>query len=277
MGRYGKNIMENESDMVNVIALLSPLILSLFSQLYIRLGCKVTNYVGEETPYSLGGSMFFFVFYYVYILNLDLGLATIFYIVVLWLTGLIDDRFGTKYPKGLKGHIDLFIRSRKISTGLLKLVGTFVAACLLVVVDVPMFPLGILNFIVIFSLLILTPHVMNLFDTRPLRVWKIVFLHGVMFWSLLLQMPFRFIVGLLIVLITFIYFEATRKAMLGDNGATLLGGVVSLLMIYHLSLPMQAMICLFYLFIVLVTEKISLSKWIEARPVLKWIDRWGVS
>ncbi len=274
MVRHGKNFMENENNMVNVIVLVTPLFLWACSELFLRYDWKVRNFVGEEIPYSLGACLFIVVIFYLYILNIDVRSTAIFYLIVLWVSGFIDDRFGTKYPKGLKGHINLFIQHRKVSTGLLKLTGTVMAAFLFVVNYKWS---GIIQFFSIFLLLVLTPHVMNLFDTRPLRVWKVILLHGIMFFPLLFQVAVQLIGGLVVVFATFVYFEANRKAMLGDNGATLLGGVVSLLMIYHSSLTVQWLIILIYLFIIVVTEKISLSEWIEARPVLKWIDRWGVS
>jgi UDP-N-acetylmuramyl pentapeptide phosphotransferase/UDP-N-acetylglucosamine-1-phosphate transferase len=266
--RYGKNITENES--VMAIVFLFPLVLLVSFFLFKKFGWTVTNYKGDETPYNLGFCIFIAVLAFFFVID---NLLIILYLTTLWFTGFIDDRFGTKYPKGLKGHISLFIATGKITTGLVKLVSTVTVSSLFLVVSEG----GILERSTLFLLLVLPPHVMNLFDTRPLRVWKILAVHFVIYFPIMFQPSFRMSFSLGVIIAFLIYFEGRKYGMLGDNGATLLGGIVSIVAIYQLSISLQWLLICFYLLIVLLTEKISISEWIEQRPFLRRIDRWGVS
>jgi len=252
------------------IVVLFPIIIWISSLIFRKAGWKVTNYLGDEIPYNLGFCIFLIVLSYSLFVN---DFFVFIYLSILWLTGFIDDRYGTKYPKGLKGHVVFFIRTGKITTGLLKLISTLLISFTFTV----MLEGNIFEKLTVLLLLILTPHVMNLFDTRPLRVWKFIAAHLLILFPIILLLPFPmlFIVG--IIVIELIYFEGARKGMLGDNGATLLGGIISIVVIYQLTLGLQWLLIIFYLFIVVVTERISISEWIEKKPLVKRIDRWGIS
>ncbi len=267
MVRYGENIKEDESIMA--IVFLYPLFLWICKELFIQAKLNVTNNLGNKTPYFLGLAIYVAIISYDYFSN---NIFMLTYLTVLWLTGFIDDCFGTNYPKGLKGHLRLFFKAKKISTGLLKLLCTVTIAFLIVALTEGSFLLRI----TIFLLLILPPHVMNLFDTRPLRVWKVIFVHIFLYFPLIFQLSFSLIFTVAIIVVSLIYFEGSRKGMLGDNGATLLGGLISVFAIYFLSFSIQWLLICFYLFIIFVTEKISISEWIERKPFLRRIDRWGV-
>lgn len=257
-----------------VIALVVVIIMVVSSNLFRKVGLSVGNYRGEDTPYNLGLCAFIAVISIIYYYFIQVSLMELLYLTVIWLTGFIDDRFGTKYPKGLKGHIGLFVKKGKISTGLLKLVSTVTVAFL---VTISISQNSVIEQISILLLLIVTPHVMNLFDTRPLRVWKVMLIHSFIFLPLLFRLSLNMQFTILFLILAFLYFEGTRRGMLGDNGATFLGGALSLLAINQLSVPLQYIFIATYFLIVFITEKISLSKWIDSRPILRKIDRWGVS
>lgn len=270
MVRHGEDITKNENDMVVIV--LFPLFLWLFGIIFIYLGWSVTNYLGDETPYSLGlcvlGSGIFIL------RSLNIELVIFIYLGMLWLTGFIDDRFGTKYPKGLKGHFRLFFQTGKVSTGLLKLSSTVSVAA---VFSIFFYNGLIIERLAAFILLVLGPHVMNLFDTRPLRVWKVIGIQAIVFLPLFMQLQVGFLLTIIFMITLLIVFEAKMIAMLGDNGATLLGGMINLLVVFYLSVQLQWFVVAIYCFIIFITERISLSEWIEKTPILKRIDRWGVS
>ncbi|RXI99532.1 hypothetical protein DS745_15060 [Anaerobacillus alkaliphilus] len=251
------------------IVIIYPIILWVCSSFFKSVGWSVKNYLGVEVPYSLGLGVFIAILYFSFLLNAVFFL----YLSVLYVTGFIDDRFGTKYPKGLKGHVSLFFRTGRVTTGFLKLVSTLaVSFSVIFLVEG-----GIMEKLTMFLLLVLPPHVMNLFDTRPLRVWKVMSIHLLFFLPLFYQMTLSTILSLLFIALCLMYFEGTRKGMLGDNGATLLGGVLSVVAIVHLSITWQWLLISFYLLIILITERFSISEWIEKTPLLRKIDRWGVS
>lgn len=251
------------------IVILFPFILWISSILFRKAGWKVINYVGDEIPYNLGFCIFFIALSYSFFLN---NFVVLIYLSILWLTGFIDDRYGTKYPKGLKGHVVFFIQTGKLTTGLLKLVSTIVVSFIFTI----LMEGSLFEKFTMLLLLILTPHVMNLFDTRPLRVWKFIAAHLLILYPIIVLLSFPVLFGFGIIVTALIYFEGARKGMLGDNGATLLGGIVSMVVIYHLTLGLQWILISFYLFIIVITEKISISEWIEKKPLVKRIDRWGI-
>lgn len=270
MVRHGKDITKNENDMVVIV--LFPLLLWLFAIIFIYLGWSVTNYLGDETPYSLGLCVLGAGIFISRRLNIE---SIIFiYMGMLWLTGFIDDRFGTKYPKGLKGHFQLFFHTGKVSTGLFKLASTVSVAAVFSI----FFYNGLIwERFAAFILLVLGPHVMNLFDTRPLRVWKVTGIQTITLLPFLIQMQVDFLMIIVFMIVSLIVFEGKMIGMLGDNGATLLGGMINLLAVTYLSALLQWLIVAIYCLIIFITERISLSEWIENTPILKRIDRWGVS
>lgn len=270
MVRHGEDITKNENDMVVIV--LFPVLLWLFAIIFIYLGWSVTNFIGDETPYSLGICVLGAGLFIIRSLNIE---SIIFiYLGMLWLTGFIDDRFGKKYPKGLRGHFQLFFQTGKVSTGLLKLASTVWVAA---VFSIFFYNGLIIERLAAFILLVLGPHVMNLFDTRPLRVWKVIAVQATTLLPVFIQMQVGILLTVIFMIVSLIIFEGKLIGMLGDNGATLLGGMINLLAITYLSALLQWFVVAIYCLIIFITERISLSEWIEKTPTLKRIDRWGVS
>lgn len=271
MVRYGKNVKAAE---INMVIVLFPLVIVVITLLLAHYQCQVTNFRGDEITYSLGVAILFGVlFFIVNYTELNLHTSIYLYLAVLWVTGFIDDRYGTKYPKGIKGHLRYFFRKGIISTGLMKLVATNIAAIGVVFYHHVSFR----NTIPAFFLLIITPHIMNLFDTRPLRVWKLLVIHLLVLLPLLVGLSLRTFGALLLIVAPIVFFEGRKWAMLGDNGATLIGGIVGTIITFTVPLLFQWLVIISYFFIVIITERYSITKWIESRPILRKIDQWGVS
>lgn len=271
MARHGEDITENENNMV-IVVVLFPLFLWFGWMIFTNFGWSVTNYLGDETPYCLGLSALGAGIFILGSLNVELIIYL--YLLILWITGFIDDRFGTKYPKGLKGHFKLFLQTGKISTGLYKLASTITVAGVFVIF---FYNDQIWGRIATFLLLVLGPHIMNLFDTKPLRVWKVIGIQIIVFWPLFRQLQADFLFTIIFMSGLLIFFEGKKLGMLGDNGATLLGGMISLLAVFHLNVFLQWVVISVYCIIIFITERISLSAWIDKSPLLKRVDRWGVS
>src|SRR5690625_189551 len=137
---------------------------------FAKLNLTVKNYKLKWVPYNLG----IIVLYSYVLLSLfssqNMGVfspAAFFYIFDVWFLGFIDDLVGKSFPKGLKGHFYYGMKKKILTTGLLKALGTGLLSLmyLFLLNNVPL-PINVL----FFFLLIGFPHVMNLFDTRPLRV-----------------------------------------------------------------------------------------------------------
>jgi UDP-N-acetylmuramyl pentapeptide phosphotransferase/UDP-N-acetylglucosamine-1-phosphate transferase len=259
---------------VFVISMLAVAYLSLVTFQTMNLG--VLNYEGKYVPYSLGVVIIYsFAFVYAFPpqANETLSFSAFLFVFSIWLLGLIDDIYGKPYPKGLKGHIMHAIGKGIITTGLMKAVGTVGVAILFLWMNQP---ISIFPSFVGFCLLTGLPHVMNLFDTRPLRVWKVAVCMTI-FVLIVNPLPsFVFIVMLLSVFYVLYVLEGYKKAMLGDNGATLIGAILAVIILNHISLMLQIILLFIVVLFIALAEKYSFSKAIEKSSFLRRIDQLGV-
>lgn len=251
------------------------IVIAYFSMvIFAKLGWSVQNFEGKKVPYSLG---IFILFSYSLFLLLFVEqtyiIAIWIYLLGIWFTGLLDDWFGTKTEKGLKGHLKAFIYKGIFSTGILKIFSTAIFTYyVLISIHVQTFAEWIRYGII----LLLAPHIMNLFDTRPLRVWKVSLLYGCLFLPWLQIFPLSAYLYLMSFYFIFYVFEGHKIAMLGDNGATLIGAIFAIMTIMHASVAQQwGLIAIFFL-LTIIAEKISFSRFIAKYPILKWIDEIGV-
>ena len=262
---------------MNVLLLcMIPLITYGSLVLFRHLHLTVVNYEGKVIPYNLG--MVIFISFALFYLSSSieskvLTLYSLLFVFGIWVIGLVDDVWGSSYPKGLKGHLNYFIEKGVVTTGLLKVAGT-VAISLLVLLTAQFSSIFVA--VVAFLLLTSMPHVMNLFDTRPLRVLKVSF-GFLMILFLMNPLPsVSVILTLLLVFSMLCVLEGYKKAMLGDNGATVIGAIISLVYIHHAQLWLQVGTLGFALFITALAEKQSISKLIEKWSFLRLIDQIGV-
>lgn len=245
--------------------------------LFKRQHWTVTNFEGKETPYSLGGFVLLSYLLNTYFLpdeSMEKSVYVFVYIIGLWGIGLIDDVFGDRKPKGIKGHFRNFIKSGKVSTGLLKVIGTLGLTCFFLTHLSPPTGEAWIRYGII---LILLPHVFNLFDTRPLRVWKVSLIFCLIFLPLMNTVPFSMGIYILTFIFVFAVFEGHRLAMLGDNGSTLVGGIIAVLSIFYLTSFQQWILILVIVFLTLFAEYRSFNQIIDNSRILSIIDRWGLS
>jgi UDP-N-acetylmuramyl pentapeptide phosphotransferase/UDP-N-acetylglucosamine-1-phosphate transferase len=84
-----------------------------------------------------------------------------------------------------------------------------------------------------------------------------------------LQLPVWIAAGLLFVQ------DVRGKVMLGDAGANYLGFAAGVALIEGTPLGLQIIMALLLISLHIVAERISLSAWIEAKPLLRWLDGLG--
>ncbi len=184
---------------------------------------------------------------------------------LIFLTGitvlaLVDDLFGERNNKGFRGHFKVLWKEKKISTGFLKALGGFSLA-IFVAANV-----GDGNNIYWFvraAVLALYANLFNLLDTRPALAIKFFYLFSFIF---ALFNPGGHIFLILLLwgsLYIYLPFELSRKIMLGDTGAYLLGGTLGFISISLFS-PEILYIKLFFLLLLhLLLEKYSLSGFLD--------------
>jgi UDP-N-acetylmuramyl pentapeptide phosphotransferase/UDP-N-acetylglucosamine-1-phosphate transferase len=185
------------------------------------------------------------------------------------LLGLVDDVLGSTRQKGLKGHFKFLLLKKRLSTGVIKAAGTGILATWIVAFINGKSSEIILNWL----LLLLTVNFINLLDLRPGRAIKgtVVFL----IIPAILKIPG---IGLLFAVlgsvIAYAPYDLKGKVMLGDTGANALGMAAGLVLI-EIPLSIKGTVVLLLVLIHLVTEKYSISSFIERSPILSKIDQWG--
>ncbi|WP_062048236.1 hypothetical protein [Bacillus sp. JCM 19034] len=246
-------------------------LISYFS--FMKARFVVKNYEGETIPYSIGSFLVISILFSVLFYS-DVSehlFQSIFYLIMIWIFGLLDDIYGQAYPKGLKGHIRYMSQKRRMTTGIVKAVGTTLVSIQLILT----WGLTSYEALVAFWLLVSFPHVMNLFDTRPLRVWKIAFAFTSLF--LIFATPDRMTLGLIgVVFGIWFIFEGTKWALLGDNGATFIGALLAVLFIQVSPFVVQISMSIVTAYCIWYAERGSFSKVIESVNILKAIDQLGI-
>ena len=188
--------------------------------------------------------------------------------------GWIDDTWGDKRIKGLKGHFQAFFHERRVTTGFVKAVGGMVLALWL---GFRLFPQAPLSLLLSAALIALSANAINLLDLRPGRAGGVFLLCSV----LLLAFAFGseggrggFPLLLLVVLPALVVWErdARAKVMMGDTGSNLLGAALGLATVQMVPVGLQGVALLGLLGLHLVAERVSLTKMIEGNRLLRFLD-----
>ncbi|MBB5173052.1 hypothetical protein [Texcoconibacillus texcoconensis] len=230
------------------------------------------NFRGEKSTYSLGISLYFSVALASTLAVISgMSLSALVYLTVVTLLGLFDDLYGSDVAKGVKGHVLYCLDHGTVTTGIVKLVGLPIAAFVYLFSRFE----GQLNVAVLLALLNFTlfPHVVNLFDTRPLRSFKLFMIF--LFIVICFYIPdFSWFFVFVITLVIWAGLEMYERAMLGDNGAALIGGGMGLLSLL-VPFSVQIVFLLIAFLLTVAAERMSFHKIIEKRPFLQRIDQIG--
>ncbi|MDW5594661.1 hypothetical protein VSS74_09960 [Conexibacter stalactiti] len=186
------------------------------------------------------------------------------------LLGLIDDLLAGR-PRGWRGHGAAVLRGG-FSTGALKAVGTLGLA--LFVLSGQGYDDG--RYLLAVALLVLTTNLFNLLDLRPGRSAKgFVLLAAALTLGAWDAAPLEAL-GLFAapVLVAGLY-DLRERAMLGDTGANLIGGLAGLWLILTLGTTGQAIALAVVLALTVYGEFRSLSALIERTPLLRHLDSIG--
>ncbi len=190
--------------------------------------------------------------------------------------GLVDDTLGEQRGepserRGWRGHGGAALRG-ELSTGALKAAGSLGLA---------LFAMSYLDlskgrWLLAAAVLVLATNVFNLLDLRPGRSTKAFVLLGAglvigsanlrSLWALGLFVAPALVAGL---------YDLRERAMLGDTGANLLGGLAGLWLVLTLSGTGQLVALALLLAVTLYGELRSISALIERTPGLRELDSWG--
>lgn len=242
-----------------------------FFELLHAAGALKNNWQGKAIP-TTAGLVFPLV---ISVAWLPFGLAAgardmmvyLFALFAITFLGLMDDLLGNTAQKGLRGHFLLLFREKRLSTGVVKALGTGIVALWVVLYFQRATPF--LDWLI----LVLAVNFINLLDLRPGRALKGTIL--LFFPALLLPIDdYRLLAATAGLICAYARYDMHGLVMLGDSGANTLGMIGGLVL---LQAPFFIKgFCLMFLVILhLIAESYSFSKIIERYAWLNMIDRWG--
>ena len=188
--------------------------------------------------------------------------------------GFVDDLWGDRSATGLRGHLRALVLERRVTTGLVKAVGGLLLAAALGAWIGEGGPAAAgLRCLTI----ALSANAVNLLDLRPGRAGAaFLALAAVMAAGLLAAGRGTYVWPLaLVALPAFAVYLADRRArvMMGDTGSNALGAALGLSLAISAPLGCLAAATALLLALHLYAERGSLSRAIEARPILRALDR----
>ncbi len=184
--------------------------------------------------------------------------------------GLVDDTLSGP-SRGWRGHGRAAL-SGSFSTGALKAVGSLGLA--LFVMGGRSLSTG--EYLLATAVIVLCTNLFNLLDLRPGRSVKAFVILGagltIGAWDVGPLWALGIFVGP--VLVAGIY-DVRERAMLGDTGANLLGGLAGLWLVFTLSTTGQIIALVLLIAITVYGELRSISGFVERAPILRQLDSFG--
>ncbi|NBI27631.1 hypothetical protein [Chengkuizengella marina] len=257
------------------------LLLQVVIKYLVRNQIVATNYLEQEIPIGLGMYLWLYLIFYYFSIqwfifpNEIMQVLISNYIVILtilFIVGWLDDRVGDSEVKGLRGHLMKLVKERRLTTGLLKAVSTGgLAVWVLILLE--HHPL--LEIIQFFILTLMTNGV-NLLDLRPGRAIKFfLLLSSVLFLFTSILNFFLYLFPIVIAVLLLLPKDIQGKVMLGDSGSNLLGFVLGFCFIIMTPWWIQISVLILLVYMHWISEKSSITQWIQSKPFIHWIDQWG--
>ncbi len=189
--------------------------------------------------------------------------------------GFLDDALGqgtaAGTPRGWRGHASA-LRQGRLSTGAIKAVGALALAAYVVSGT----GRQSLDYIADVALLILTTNLFNLLDLRPGRAEKALVLVGaglcIGAWTI---EPIDLLGVFAGPILVGAWFTLGERAMLGDTGSNLLGGVAAVWLLTTMGHEGRLIALALVAFLTIYGEFRSISSAIEGFPPLRLLDSLG--
>ena len=259
--------------------LLTMLVLPTVTWMLRRTKHLELNYRGNSIPNSFGVAFLFisipciYMMQYLYLPGWQECVTWYVGLTSFALLGLLDDLWGDKSIKGLRGHVMALFTQQKITTGFIKAIGGGLLA-LWIARQHEAFLSG--HAVESACVIALSANAFNLLDLRPGRSCGIFLLSA---GSLIYYWVKRGEVSILPLSLIWVpawpiwQRDASAKVMLGDTGSNLIGaafgmGIVFSPSSYFVRHGVLLVLVLFHL----MTERYSLTKLIEKNRVLRFAD-----
>lgn len=191
------------------------------------------------------------------------------------LLGFVDDVWGDKNIKGLRGHITTALKEFRITTGLMKAIGGVVSGVFL---GVWLYPTNPARALASGLLIALGANALNLLDLRPGRAGGVFLLASSILLAGVLSAgtPRYGVLMLALVVLPALpawILDSRAKVMLGDTGSNLLGASLGLAVAESNLLVLQIGTIVALIALHVVAERHSLTTLIAQSRILNALDR----
>jgi hypothetical protein len=268
--------MKDIFDLFFITLIISIILVPIFLKLWNLTGPREKNYKGKKIAVGTGIILIIPIFIGIYLIQNKLILLKYFIygIIFMGITGLIDDIWGDKNIKGLKGHFGK-LKNGIVTTGILKaVIGTIVSFFYAQKFSFTFYEL-VVNFIII----LLFINSLNLFDLRPGRCCKVFFiLYGIAYMYMLFTAEYhqaQYMAVIPAAVIPFFIYDLKAVMMLGDAGSNILGFMLGFIYITIFPLYLKALLAVGLIMLHWLTEKKSLTDIINNNYILKYLDNLG--
>lgn len=191
--------------------------------------------------------------------------------------GFIDDIFSIDEIRGFKSHLGELLKGR-VTTGMLKAI-LGLAVALIIAAFTQDNLAGIVSAMFVIGL---SMNAFNLLDIRPGRALKIYILMMVVLiltpvaLNMVIFPAYWHLVGAVISpALILLYDDLSKKSMIGDTGANVLGAIVGYAVISTFTGNIRLVILALLLIFNFVADRWSITKMIESQPLLNKLDRLG--
>ena len=185
--------------------------------------------------------------------------------------GFIDDIIGSRIIGGLRGHFSQ-IRFGIMTTGTLKAV---IGLSISIIIAAAVSGTALL-FLLNAAVITLSMNAANLFDLRPGRVVKVFTIAAAATFAASAAAAFWSLWGFIIPPVAgLLWGDLKEQSMMGDAGANALGAILGLSFVINLSWVANLVILGVLVALHLVSERYSISAFIERTPVLRQLDELG--
>jgi UDP-N-acetylmuramyl pentapeptide phosphotransferase/UDP-N-acetylglucosamine-1-phosphate transferase len=189
--------------------------------------------------------------------------------------GWLDDARGTTGVRGLKGHFARLLRSREVTTGLVKAIGGAVLGLWAA------YFLGAHGWTVLLGgvAIALSANTVNALDVRPGRAAKLYLAASLVClafaWATPVRAPLVVLVALLGAMLAFGPADLREQVMLGDTGANPLGAALGMTVVAATHWPWWLALSAALLAFSLAADRWSLTEVVGRVGWLRWVDELG--
>ncbi|WP_034429725.1 hypothetical protein, partial [Caldisalinibacter kiritimatiensis] len=234
----------------------------LFLKLLYKSNCLATNFKNVSIPIGMGIVLLFLQTLIITFLSIIMNIQNSIYLLtynigllLVGLTGFLDDVIGNTSVKGVYGHFTSLIEG-ELTTGSIKAVITIICSFILSY----LFSNSITQFFFNAVIISLFTNFINLFDLRPGRATKVFFFISIIMLFTSINGQFHyFLYSITGIALAYFPMDMKGKCMMGDVGSNVLGFTLGVFCVLTQSTLIKLFYFTFLVFVHIITEFYSIT------------------